>query len=516
MSNPKRVKSKRTGRAGYRFRFTDPATGARTHRTFWLPERREAERAFTDYVASREAVRLGLPDNSGWQISYGKLVSRFLDESPISSDDRRRLLARVLERNELRLTVVSELASPGPLTSKCRKLAQDRGDVYVRDTLQQMLKQMTAWAAGEGIISFDPLASWRRIPRKSEKKKRLAFLPEQVRGILEAAVERDEIHGRQYPTPIVIEAMLLTGNRPGAVLAAKVRDFDPEVGRINLPEGNGNKKNGAATLPPAFVQKLVNYLALRGTPGAGEPLFMSPTGSRPDGVNVSHEFRSCMILAFVKMSWPAGHALAEEVEPIEVATLIEKGRVRGFDGAPPRDPEKILRRREHVQAVEEVAALVAPNVERLMHRRDFYALKKTHISWARQSVNRESVMAQVGHIPQDTEEKYYLDLVDPSQSSQAVWDVLTGRRQLRGVERRRAQLRLAVGAETSVNTGQVRPAKATEVDPKVDLICQSCGDHSFAGERRSPKVIDSGADRTGASSGIRTQDLCITNALLCH
>jgi len=213
------------------------------------------------------------------------------------------------------------------------------------------------------------------------------------------------------------------------------------------------------------------------------------------------------------MSWPVDRALTGEVEPIEVATLIEKGRVRGFDGAPPRDPVKILRRREHVQAVEEVAALVAPLVERLMHRRDFYALRKTHISWARQFVNRESVMAQVGHAPQGTEDKYYLDLVDPSQSAQAIWDVLVGEKHLRGTERRRAQLRLAAGAETTANLAHADPEEATKVDPNVDLVTRAAGSHATAAERKSPQVVDLGAVTAGASSEIRTRDLCITNWL---
>lgn len=136
-------------------------------------------------------------------MSYGKFLSRFLDEAPIASDDRRRKPARTLERNELGLSVASELANPGPLTSKCRKFARSRGDVYVRDTLQQALKQMTAWAASGGVISYDPLASWKKIPRKSEKRKRSAFLPEQVRAILEAAAARSydsRSEPKQLPT----------------------------------------------------------------------------------------------------------------------------------------------------------------------------------------------------------------------------------------------------------------------------------------------------------------------------
>ncbi len=218
-----------------------------------------------------------------------------------------------------------------------------------------------------------------------------------------------------------------------------------------------------------------------------------------------------MILAYVRMSWPVDCRFSREVEPIEVATLIEKGRVRGFDGAPPRDPEKILRRREHVETVEEVATLVAPHVERLMYQCDFYALRKTHISWARQFVNRESVHAQVGHAPQDTEDKYYLDLVDPSQSAQAVWDVFVGEKQLRGAERRRAQLRLAVGAEDS--SIQDWPTKANEVDLNVDPVRREAGSHAPAPERKSPQVVDLGAVRRGATPRIRTEDLCITKGL---
>jgi len=61
-----------------------------------------------------------------------------------------------------------------------------------------------------------------------------------------------------------------------------------------------------------------------------------------------------------------------------------------------------------------------------------YALRKTHISWARRLVNADSVKLQVGHAPQDIEERHYLDLVDAKKSSQAVWDVLTGSRTLDG------------------------------------------------------------------------------------
>ena len=77
---------------------------------------------------------------------------------------------------------------------------------------------------------------------------------------------------------------------------------------------------------------------------------------------------------------------------------------------------------------------------------DLYALRKTHISWARRlRVNPDSVKVQVGHGPRDIEERHYLDLVDAQASSQAVWDLLTGERTLdaRNVEPARASI--AVG-----------------------------------------------------------------------
>ncbi len=511
MSSPRRVKSKRTGKVGYRYRFTDPATGGRTHRTFWFPEKREAGRAFAEHMASREAVRLGLPDNSGWQLPYKDFVARFLAEAPISSDERRHRLAQVLERNELKIGIVSELTKRGKLTARCRAVAKTQGDVYVTQTLQPFVKQLSAWAASIDLLPYDPLVKWKKLPRTTPRKKRRAFLPEEVRAILGAADERDTLAARRHATSTVFRAILFAGNRPGVMLAAGVRDFDTVVGRIILPEGRGKKRNGMAYLPPPFLQEMEGYLAGRGQLSADAPLFLSPTGSRPNRDNVSKEFVRCMILAFVKMCWPEGCPAAAEVEPIEVATLIEKGRVRGFDGAPPRDPVKILRRREHVQAVEEVAALVAPPVERLMHRRDFYALRKTHISWARQFVNRESVMAQVGHAPQGTEDKYYLDLVDPSQSAQAVWDVLVGEKQLRGAERRRAQLRLAVGAEGMTNSGHAGPEAATEVDPNVDLVAARATEPTVPGKEKRPQVADLRTVSDGTPERIRTSGLRFRN-----
>jgi integrase len=298
------------------------------------------------------------------------------------------------------------------------------------------------------------------------------------------------------------KAILFTGNRPGAVPSAKVKDFDPIAGRIILPEGKGKKRNGMAYLPPPFVKEMMDYPAARGRLASDAPLFLPPEGSAPDRDNVSKEFVRCMILAFVRMSWPQDCPSAAEVEPVEVATLIERGRVRGFDGAPPRDPKKLSLRRRHVQAIEEVAGLVAPHVERLMERRDFYCLRMTHIRWARQIVNRESVMAEVGHAPQDTEDRHYLDLADATLSAQAVWDALAGERSLRGSDERREAMRLAVGFDLPPVAGQDGPPPAPEVDLKVDLIAATAAVNTMAGRPARAQVLARRAHRHGATPGI--------------
>ena len=78
-----------------------------------------------------------------------------------------------------------------------------------------------------------------------------------------------------------------------------------------------------------------------------------------------------------------------------------------------------------------MAKRIGSDEARLLKGLDLYALRKTHISWARRlRVNPDSVKAQVGHGPRDIEERHYLNLVDAQASTQAVWDVLTGTRNL--------------------------------------------------------------------------------------
>ena len=147
-----------------------------------------------------------------------------------------------------------------------------------------------------------------------------------------------------------------------------------------------------------------------------------------------------------------------------------------------------------------------------------YALRKTHISWARCLVNPDSVKVQVGHAPRDTQERHYLDLklVDVRQAAQAVWNVLTGQRSLPGEHHREPPLRLAVGAENVRRDPAAlkRPDVSPSVDPKGDQ-------EQEGGEEESSEGIDSDglADSPvricgGGPTGIRTPDQRIMSPLL--
>jgi len=418
-----RVKSKRTGRAGWRYRFTDPVSHARTHRTIWIGERREADKGIAEYLAAREKLGLGLPDNSGWTTSYADLVRQFIEGSVIASEHRRDRLEKVLKQNHLGIKVGADLANAGKLTAECRRLSEN-GAVsrhYAAFSIQRPLKQLSRWAASVGILPYDPLATWKQLPWGAHKKRR-PLEPNEMQAILAAAAEYDEYFRHQQPSDVVFRTLLLTGNRPRAVLNATVADLTND--RLILPTGNGKKRNGVATLPPEFVKELQQYSDKR---SRDSRLLLSHEGDEVNRINLGKYFRRCMTLAFTRMEWPS---IETTVDPLEVAHVLYMGKHRGFDGAPPRKKEKIEARARHVQEVERVVQMIAPAVQQRLSQRDMYALRATHISWARRLTNPDSVKLQVGHAPRDTEERHYLGMVDASLSSKAVWDVLTGARTL--------------------------------------------------------------------------------------
>ena len=253
-------------------------------------------------------------------------------------------------------------------------------------------------------------------------RKRGKLPPEEAAAVLDAADCLDRLHVRRFPVRLVFETLVLCGARPSAVFAARVADFDGE--RIRLGPGCGRKRNGPAFLPAEFAAQLRASCA--GRPG-GARLFPGPEGGAADKHRMPQRFAEAAALAFTRLSWPGD---AGDVTTEEVAFLLGRGRPRGADGAPPRDPEKIARRRTHAEDMEAVAERVGPEVRRLMDGVSLYGLRHTFITWARARVSADVVRAAVGHAGRDIEERHYADLrlVDAREACEAVWRMLADAR----------------------------------------------------------------------------------------
>jgi len=443
------VISKKTNRKGYRGRYTDPISGERKQHTEWFSDRRMAEDAWKIFLDNLNARATGLPDNSGWKLPYSVIVERFIAEAPITTDRRRNQLESKLQHNLLGMVAGADFTNKGTLAAKARKLAQEHGTAYVARWIQAPLKQVSAWAASIGLFPYDPLHSWKRLPITEAPARRQAFSPDEIRAILAAADDMDALLDRPYPPAIVFKTMLVTGNRPGALFAAKVKDLRGD--RIQLPAGHGNKHNGRCMIPARLAAELARYVALRQA-GPADPLLVGPQGECADRWRTRDIFRRAAILAFVRMKWPQDNPHTAHTNPVEVALAIYAGKLPGFDGAPAKKTDKLAAREARQNAVKALVQELQPHIDSALENRPMYALRHTHISWARAAgVNVDSIKAQVGHRGGDIEELHYLDarIVDPAASSQAVYEILTGSRELAGAKRLEA-LPLAAGAENMV------------------------------------------------------------------
>ncbi len=429
----KRVKSKKTGRPGWLYRFNDPYTGRRSKKTFFYSEELVADQAFQKMLDERQKLRDGIPSNAALQMEYVALVGKFVTEAPITSEKRRSDLKKLLERNPLRVNRVAELFDRGRLTAACRKLFEAGNKRCCFRTAQAPLKQLTAWAASIDLLQYDPLQAWKKLPWRRTFKRTTAISADHLRLILQALLEMDEVYRRKFSSLAPVLTLLLTGNRNSAIYRASIADLKAD--RVALPEGNGKKRNGAATLPAEFVEILRRYLEHRNAKNNDARLLVSYAGTEIDLTNILKDFKRAMILAAVRLHWPK-KAEYSEVEPIAVAYRLHCGELPGHEGAPAKKAAKIEARRRRDTLVETVAREIESDVRKWCAQKTLYSLRKTHITWARQLVSADAVRVQVGHAPRDVEEKHYLDesMVKPSKSSQAVWDVLLGRLSLDGVK----------------------------------------------------------------------------------
>ena len=457
-----RVYSRKRKRSGLRCRFRSPLTGRPTERTYWVTEPRLARKLHHKHIDGLEAQKAGVPV-ADWGLPFEELVSRFVAQAPISSHERRALLKRVLERNELGLAVAADLNDTGRLTARARKLIEGgKSPAYVVKTVQRALKQLSRWAFRAGILPTDPLLRWDRIPGYVESRHE-AYQVEEVQAILAAAKEWDGFLGRRHSTELILRVLPTAGNRPGAVLAATVGDLQED--RIKLPPGNGKKLNGACTLPPELVAELRLQSRER---GAGEPLLLSSEGNslcavvhakgrrawrKADLSNVAKRvFQPAAVLAFVREAWPNADPNARECEPVEVASAVLRGHARGFDGPAPKDPVRVEARRRKLEVIEALAARLEPHVEAKLKGRPFYAFcRHTHETLASGAgVHPHAIDAQMGHKGAGSGEAHYLTVahLNPAESSRAVYDLITGRRNPdTGRDAEAKVVRLAAGAE---------------------------------------------------------------------
>ncbi len=377
-----RVKSKKTGRTGWRYRFMDPYTGRRIKRHFWYSEEMLAQKALHEFLEDRQKLADNLPVSNGRRMPYLALVTKFLDEAPISSKERRDDLKRMLERNPLKLKLSAELFDRGRLTSACRKL-NEGGDMRCGfRSVQAPLKQLTAWATSAQLFTHDPLRDWKRLPWSKRGKGARALGVDDLRLILEALAELDEVFRRKNGSLVPVLALLVTGNRSGAVFGSRIADLKED--RISLPEGNGKKRNGSATMPAAFIQIIRKHLEMRGAEKDDAPLFVSYRGGAIDRVNLLQDFKRAVFLAAVRCNSVWLKAEFAEVEPVAVAHRLFTGQLRGHDGAPPRSAVKQKARDKQNQLVNVVAVEIeSKRFARWCRQKTLKSFRKTGISVGR-------------------------------------------------------------------------------------------------------------------------------------
>lgn len=507
---PRRLRSDKLG-TGWLFRYTDPVTKERKKNSVWIDDVKKATKSHWQFLDNLRQVAKGLPDESGWDASYTDLITRFIKEAQISTVDQRERLEKYLTENPLGLKQVAELTNIGKLNALCaayiakeERAVDGRGAHFVSKYVQSYLRQLTRWAASIQAIPYDPLQAWRKIAFGQHARRR-AFEPHELRGILAAAQDLDTLWGHRNKSAIVFTTLLLAGNRPSAILAADVRQFNGL--RIELPEGTGNKRNGRAQLPEPFAVMLASYCHGQ---DKNSPLLRSHHGERCDRHNIGKWFRRCCILAFVRQLWPALFGRPEGVEGSDsalqyaVAFRLYAGKPRGFDGPAPSTPRKLALREEKERLrkqVEDLALAMQPEIDQLLDRRDMYSLRSTFVSWARRRGFVDACKWQTGHAAEDTQERYYLDLVDASPAVDAVWEILTGRRDLAGKLTEPADLLPFEQTLAKAAGDELRGVVPFQVPPPKNP--ESC---TRSGKSSSVEVKASRGVYNGAGEGVRTLD----------
>lgn len=423
----------------YWWRRTDPDTGKRVKRSTGTKVLEIALRVAAEYEAEFERQKAGLTIVDGWQLDLAPLAEEWL------AAQKRELSARFFPQKQMRLRRALEVLG----LKKARDLdnvarlhdallkVPNVSRTTMRGSFQDVLKQFSAWlAANRRYLDRDPLLSWTPIKPDAPKKKRRSLLPDEMARAVLAMDRLDEHYGR-HPQRTLMVALLVAGPRVGALVSRDVGHLDARGARIDLGEGSGKKRRGAAALDPKTLAEVVASVGDR----KDGPLFPSARGGRLEPNTVRDHVREALSLGFVDELWPP-----TEEPRLDVAMLVNLVLLRGHMPRLAGNPTKVKpeTRAAHRTLEERVFALadaLRAEWERRMRGVDVHAFRKTHRSWAQaRGVPPVLIDKQLGHADpgefevmralagSETGRKHYLDLgselFDAGRAAQAVRDLL--------------------------------------------------------------------------------------------
>lgn len=430
-----------------------PKTGKRVTRATGQHRRDLARREALRFEDELAAEAAGVRTFEAFQGELAPLVEEWceslrhadLPPQETTLKQKKRETLRALEA--LGLRVAADLTHLARIDDRLRGLGIPR--LTMRRCYQDQLKAFSRWlAANQRYLPDDPLRSWApiRVPRDEHRDPRRAFMPADVARALAALDVLDGRLGRVGSSRLVFTALLVTAPRAEALVSRDVVHLDPRGARINLGLDVGNKLRGAGALDPTTAAELVKATDGR---AAGDPLFLSPEGTRWPKERLLDVWRQGFSLGVVVDLWPP-----DEPQDLDVALLVSrsllKGRLAVSKGGNPSLRPTTEKARARARARVDLELRVARLVERVrpdwtsrMNGVDVHSFRTNLQTWCEaQGVPRPAIDRQLGHgsgsqgsmdvlraiAGSRTGRKHYLDLnselFDPAKAAGAVRELL--------------------------------------------------------------------------------------------